>query len=417
MTSERIKIPNSSINQTFKLPKTDFYSGLVSFKILIDSNSLIQELAPFGESNNDFNFFHQFSLSKPLVIYPSQNSIVNSGLIPFTIQLENNTSSVNLLLEIDTTAKFNSSIKSTFTLATKEQLISQKLSVPIFNNTDYFYRVKSENNGQESNWSEGSLALLVNKSNGWSEGNFINFLNSKPYFLNFDTTARSFDFERKLSEGNYFIATAGSGNKGYWRRYKIAGELARINNYAQYGVAISAINPDTEIRYSDESKFNVVNNGNYFPPIKPAPFYEVGNKTGCYLFNTSLKEDRDSFINFLTKIPKNYYIIMMNGAKDIGIENWEPEVYAKLSEFGVIGLENLKEGEPFGVFGKKGYAAGKADQIFADYTNSVTSPQDQVIEFSTVIFPKVGEGSITSEKIGPASNWNEIQLAFKNWLC
>jgi hypothetical protein len=181
------------------------------------------------------------------------------------------------------------------------------------------------------------------------------------------------------------------------------------------GIHVVAFDPDTEKRFSEpNSSYNQpFTDGWWAPSPRPdqAEYYTNGNKTGLYNFHTANKEDRDSFLRYLQRLPDGYHVMFRNDL-NTGIENWEPDLWAELAKFGIVKLQTVKEGEPFGVFGTKGDPT-QSHEFLADYNDQVFPPTEQSIDKSYNIYPRVTSGTITSEPVGPASDWSSVEFDFK----
>lgn len=410
------RTPNYQDTIGTTITKSEFFSGLIKFRIVVDPLDSISELQPDGELNNTYTFEHLFELKKPLLIYPKLNSIVNKSTVDFLFQIANpDREAVNVIIELDTTPKFNSPILVNINLNTTDNIIAHSESLPPVEGVDYFYRVKTVNGTVESEWSTSSFAYLFKESEGWSEGYVTNYLNAEYDYVLLDTNTRTFDFSRYLSN-TYSMATAG-GDIGYFRRIRVAGGYVIFWQSPNKGIEVIAVNPDTEKRFSEPgSKYNQpwVNYWNQdISDIDESQkeYYQLNQPCGLYNFETANKEDRDSFLRYLKNLPSGYHVMIMS-YPTTGIENWEQDIFDELATFGIINLQGKKENEPFVLLGTKNDPDFPAIEKYADYDNQVTPPTRQLVNFATSITPKESKGKITTELIGPASGWSNIKLDF-----
>ncbi len=418
----QINVPNYVRTDTISLQKSSFYSGLVTFTIVLDSFNTLTEIQPDGEGNNHFSFQQLFELKKPLLLYPHLNEIIHSSSTEFLFQIVNpDFITTKVVIELDTAPDFSSPVKIEKEFTTQDQIVKKEVSMPPFNNVDYFYRVKTIQNDIESEWSTSSFAYLFKKRNGWSEGHTANFDNASKNSIEYDSSTMLFDFTKRISN-NYGAITHGSNQRTAWNLMIIAGEVNIIRRENSSGIQIVAINPNSEKRISTNSKFNRL-----YPPYPAFPYnpywapnnaqenqleyYQKGEKTGVYTFRTNNKVDRDSFLQFLKSIPDDYHILMHNEIQ-ADIESWEQEIFDELLTFGIKDLSKIKNDEPFIVFGTKGDPDFSKEK-YADYGNGV-DPKDQRIEMSTNIFPKSSTGFIQTELVGPSSKWYEAELTLIN---
>ncbi|MFT5724515.1 MAG: hypothetical protein ACI9JN_001634 [Bacteroidia bacterium] len=414
----KLRIPNYIEKSSITIEKSSFLSGVISFQFNIDPLNEIIENAPHGETNNQVVFDHLFELKKPLVIYPLQNAIVNESEVEFLFQISNpDKTLIEIVLEIDTSHKFNSPIFFQKKFSTKMNVVKTTTTLPPTDNYDYFYRIKTVEDTVESEWSVGSFAYLFKHNDGWSESHYDNLLNTNLDLVEFDSLSRKLNYTRK-SGNSYKIKTNGrypvSGAN--WNYIGISGNFNIVYNYQPNGVHAMAFNPDTEKRLNTPSVYNQKYPPNPYwsqsPPENQKEYYVTGAYTGVYLFQTANKEHRDSFLQFLKSIPDGYHLFMHNN-RLTGIEDWEPEIFQELQKFGITGLGIVNESEPFALFGTKG-EPNQSSETYADYSDSVTPPINQTIEVVVNIYPRSNSGSIKTEQIGPSSNWDRIKFDLKD---
>ncbi|MCB9263249.1 MAG: hypothetical protein H6607_12820 [Flavobacteriales bacterium] len=416
----KFPIPDYEKNEIITIDKSDFFSGLVKFTILIDSTNAISETPPFGETNNSYSFENLFELQKPLLIYPKLNSIVNTSNVEFVFQIANQKRSiVNIEIQLDTTPTFVGNGLSQFSFTTDKNLIEYTAAMPPFSGKDFFYRIRTKTDTVYSDWSSSSFAYLFGKPNGWSEQHWVNLQNIYLNFIISDSLKETWYFSDKLAN-EYSIETNGQyPTSGFnWNYFRIAGEIDIIYNYVPNGVHVVALHPNNEQRWL----YGVQHNLKY-PDEDPKPYwganpqenqkkyYEPNAYTNVYLFNTQNKSDRDSFLNYLRSIPDGYNFMMHNN-RITGIEDWEDSIFIELERFGIYNLRTIKESEPFALFGTKGKPENALEK-YGDYSNTINPPINQNYQVVWPLKIKVPKGQITTEKIGPSSSWSSVELAWK----
>lgn len=420
--TDKILAPKSVEKDTFSFERSDFYSGLVTFTVKVDYNDSIDELQPGGELNNSYVFEQVFELKKPLLVYPTLNSIVETSTVDIVCQIVN-PRRINTLvtIELDTSLKFDSPSLIQKIVNTSDQLVQETIALPPLDGFDFYYRVKTEQEGKSSDWSTSSFAYLFKDPEGWSESHYSNLQNISTSFMRIDTASKNLEYTRRPS-GNYLVFTNGGNNTSAWNLMWIAGEVAIIRRENSEGIQIAAVHPNTELRINYDSKFNRL-----YPPYPGFPFgpyrgpdlaqdnqlqyYQPGKKTGVYNFKTANKEDRDSLIEFLQNVPDGYHIIMHNELNH-QVDQWEQAVFDELEKFGITNLKGKLNNEPFALFGTKGDVS-QSKEIYADYSSGA-DPKGQYLELATVIYPKVQAGSLSSEKIGPATSWAYVDISMKD---
>lgn len=411
-------IPNYKAKRSVTIEKSNFLSGLITFGFNIDPSNKIQENMPIGETNNLVSFDHLFELKKPLIIYPLPNAIVNTSDVEFVFQISNSDkNSIDVVIELDTNIDFSSALKIQKQFTTTLNILRYSMPMPPQNKVDYFYRIKTVQDTVESDWSVGSFAYLYQEHVGWSEANFENLLNTSLDFMVFDSSTHQLSYTRKAGNSLSILTNGRFPVAGFnWNWIQIGGAVNIVYNYQPNGVHAMAFHPDTEKRLNYESFYNQKYPTNPYwqanPPENQKEYYIANQKTGVYLFNTSVKEHRDSFLQFLKTIPDGYHLVMHNN-RITGIEQWEIEIFDELAKFGITGMGIVKEGEPFALFGTKGDPVQSLEK-YADYSDTVTPPINQTYEMFFNIYPRSTSGSITTETIGPATNWSRIKFDLKN---
>ncbi len=412
-------IPNFLKKQTLSFEKSSFYSGLVKFTIEVDPKKRIDELSPDGEMNNIHSFEQLFELKKPLLIYPRQNAIVNTANVDFVFQIVNSQmDDIQINLELDTTPDFSNNGIAQYSFFTDRNTVEYAVALPPLDGKDFFYRIKTTHNGDESDWSTGAFAYLYKHNTGWSESHYENLRNVSKSFILLDSPYVSLEFGNKISN-QYKIETNGTNAGGFnWNIFTIAGEFGIICNFKPNGIRVVAFHPNTEKRISsNSSSYNLPypTTCEYWPADPKVPsqdeYYVKGNKTGLYEYNTAIQADRDSLLAYLKAVPDGYHI-MLHNERNTNIENWENALFDELLTFGITDLKGKKEGEPFALFGTKGDPSQSLEK-YADYSSSVPAIE-QNIQMAFNIFPKVTDGSITTELIGAATSWSSINIELKD---
>ena len=416
--SAKLSTPNYIEASQITIEKSSFLSGLITFTFIIDQQNEINENAPLGETNNVVPFDHLFELKKPLIIYPLPNAIVNTSDVEFVFQISNaDKTDIGIIMEIDSTPKFNSSLKLRKNFVSDKNVLRYSTALPPANNIDLFYRIKTVQDTVESEWSVGSFAYLHNQNSGWSEGHFDNLQNTSLDFMTYDSATHMLNFTRKAGNSISILTNGRFPIAGFnWNWIQIGGSVNIVYNYQPNGVHIMAFHPDTEKRLSKPSFYNQKYPSNPYwdrpVPENQAEYYIANEYTGVYLFRTAEKEHRDSFLKFIKSIPDGYHLVMHNN-RITGIEDWEPEIFDELSKFGITGMGVVKAGEPFALFGTKG-DPDQSMEKYADYTDTLVPPINQTYEMFFDLFPRSTAGSIITETVGPSSNWNRVKLELKN---
>jgi hypothetical protein len=103
----------------------------------------------------------------------------------------------------------------------------------------------------------------------------------------------------------------------------------------------------------------------------------------------------------------------------VTFEQWSDATIAKMKELGAneAVLRNLKNGDPYILFGRKGMKPGESIEVVAQSDPDIGSNQ-QVIEFETTMEGYFTSASILTPRIGPASEWKQFfnHIKKRDWI-
>ncbi|MCB0733425.1 MAG: hypothetical protein H6608_11790 [Flavobacteriales bacterium] len=393
---------------THRISKKRLLGGLNKLKLTIDPFNHIQELGPIGESNNVIERDQFIQLSRLDILTPEVDGIISSpeAVIKFTTY-EVPTKLENFQIIMDTTPSYNSPLFYTNSLIHKEIVSTFRVPLAPIDSIDYYFTVINTSNNDSAH---GTFTYIYKSPRGASQGYWSKFNASNFVDLYLDPSNRSYQFSRGVSS-NIVLQTSGTGvRRGGGNQYDRALYYGNIN--FKPGLIVLAVNPDDESRYRENSKFNVISGYPWLPDDLYHEYYGLDSFSCLYRYNTNLKEERDSLISFLHRIPEGYYLGIYNETTT-GINNWEEELFLTLEAFGATKIRTLIENHPYILWGRKGYSPGQAIELFANYDDNVTTPENQYLDFSTTIYPLKNIGEINSPAFGPASSWSRAVISLE----
>jgi hypothetical protein len=298
-----------------------------------------------------------------------------------------------------------------------ETLLKETISIPSFEDKDYYIRSRFIENGVESNWTYRTFGYLKNDLPGWTEGNKWKFYNTNQELISVDSANGNFEFQRINSEA-YLIETGGDGlgQFGMSRWIVVDGWPAIYGWWPANGVNLMVINNNTGERYMEQnSSFNLVLPKPWAPFPAGRPYTTTGEKCGVYHYNTNQIIIQDSLVAFLERIPENYHIII-NSAQNCDVPNWNSDLWEVLKKFGVSKIQSIGKGEPFTIIAdKKSINPSPATEYTADYSDPVTSPLMQRFSNGITFQPFAKSGSIESKTIGPVADWQTLNIYFDDY--
>jgi hypothetical protein len=150
--------------------------------------------------------------------------------------------------------------------------------------------------------------------------------------------------------------------------------------------------------------------------VFPPPGFDVldGNTCGRVpqiiqsIRNATILNNTQFLIDYVDGVGDGDYILIFS-VGNVNFADWPDAAYVKLKEFGAneATLRNLKNGDPYILFGKKGMKPGEALELVADQ-NLEEPTNTQVLNFETSLEGHFTSGSIITPRVGPASEWREF---------
>ncbi|GJM33499.1 MAG: hypothetical protein DHS20C18_25000 [Saprospiraceae bacterium] len=408
---QKISTPAYSNEFTLKLPSLETRAiGFNTIFIKIDTENEIAELPlPSAENNNELvnslgmkgiQFYVFANGIRPVM--PAEFSIVGSS----PINLKANTADLfapeqNYVLEIDTTAYFNSNLKRQKKILQKGGVVEWSPDIPLLNNTVYYWRVSPDSTAQFGYiWDQSSFLYLDNGEAGWNQSHFFQF--EKDAFNNME-----------IKEGD--------------RHFKYLDDVKTVrvrNGVYPYVWPIININSDPYVYlpWDDPIKGGIyvcvldsltadpwINNppGDYGSHVSPWAYW------ASYPYWTRTTEERELVINLLRDtIPSGNYVLVYTVQQEN--YNYEPEEWAADSL--TLGTNLFRIFEEQGATQIRGTAeSGALPYVFFYKKNDPDFPiyervvglTDSIVEIFSI--PGIwDEGLVKSTKIGPAKSWDKL---------
>jgi hypothetical protein len=418
LASKKLTITGPSYEETYsiRLPNREL-KGLINFNVTLDSANSIPELLPLGESNNTFSLQHLIKQKSPSILIPIEDAIVSDANVNLTIQIPGYEGIArNIILEWDSLPYFGNPV-GTKNINSSKTLLKEIISIPSFEDKDYYLRSRFIENGVESDWTYRTFGYLKNDLPGWTEGNKWKFYNTNKNFISVDSTNGNFEFQRINSE-EYLVETGGDGlgQKGMSRWIVVDGWPAIYGWWPANGVNLMVINNNTGERYMEQnSSFNLALPKPWAPFPAGRPYTTTGEKCGVYHYNTNLIIIQDSLVAFLERIPENYHIII-NSAQNCDVPNWNSDLWEVLKKFGVSKIQSIGKGEPFTIISnKQSINPNTATEYTADYSDPLATPLMQRFSNGKTFQPLAKSGSVESKTIGPVLAWQTLNIYFDDY--
>lgn len=403
----KIRIPGFSAPLTLELPVDSRFKGLNKIRMEIDPMNQIEEFNLEGESNNTLNYEFFFPSEGLAIVSPLKNEIVNNTLAEVKVQLDDFMSDEKeIIFQLDTSPWFNSPFLKTERV-TGDGIISARFPLLPKDSIDYFWRAAISDTVLA--FERSQFCFVYDAAKGFGQNHPFSFQYGKATDLYFDSASSSFDFENTLSPTYQFQTFGGKTSGARNLRWGAGGPVIQMGHFVSDGVRLLAISPKTEERFIFKSSYALIQ------PVEPStwgysylkdnPYYQKGNYSGAFQFNTTLKTDRDSFMDYLNRVPDGYHIFIFNGIRT-GIEEWEDTLFNLLQNFGIVEMrDRVKEYYPFGIKGQKGVLPGEAVEFYPDLNDPISPPDQQAILNGVSFNVKKFKASIFTQPIGPAQSW------------
>ena len=389
---------------TFNISNNNDSYGNNTFYIKLDADDQLDEL---NENNNSYIIRYFIPLSGTKNLYPAGYSIASRQTIDLSFQSTDQLSNErDFLLEVDTTATFSSPYKKQFIIRGKV-LMKQSLELLTNDSTVYFWRTKfAVPSGEESNqWNMSSFTYIEGSPPGWAQVDFAQFIENTTTGLVKDARIERLRFEETVTDVSLKTFGSAAGKPPDSISFKI--NNVEYNLYQEgRGCRDNTINL---VAFDRKSTRPYV--GLYFK------WYEPGRRLICgrepFAINSFAPSELvtgngDDMIAYVDNIFEGDSVLLFN-IGNAGYQSWPAEAKAKLAEFGIAiaQIEQLADGEPVVIFGRKDAVPGSA-QIFR--LSDAGSPAKLSVNRS--ITGRYNAGDMTSVVIGPAKKWQRFIVGY-----
>jgi Peptidase family C25 len=389
-------------------------AGQNRLHIAVDVDNNITELpALAAEANNDLwastgekgvPFYILDNTVRP--VYPADFAIVNKKPIVLKASTSNALAKPqNYIVEIDTAATFNSPLKKRTVINQLGGVLKWQPDMNWTDNVVYYWRTAADSTaGVGYSWESSSFVYLSTSTEGWNQSHFYQYLGNQFTTLKVDSFDRKFAFGENLN----------SVDLRYNSNYPLsATPIYFVNNY-QYGRNLGT--PEAGI-YAV-----VFDSRTGIPWIQSQYLSEYGQKTLAYSYSyafQSLVESaftgRRGFIDFLNKVPDRNYVLIFTVQQN-QTANYRPDLWGQDSVsfgtniFKILEAQGAKQVRSLDGTKPYAFAFQKNVGVLAERT-ALTLLEGAPISFNMV--NRWYEGKMVSKIVGPAKEWQSLELAYK----
>jgi hypothetical protein len=418
-----IQIPATKRLDTlfFTIPNVEVNSaGENFFELIVNSKQEVEEMSL---TNNQIRISQFISLSGTLHLSPKAYAIENSTNAELIGQIpgKNETERI-VIVQLDTAATFNSAYRKEIRIPTKGifnwpvELLTGPDSVT------YFWRSKYQEprQGETDSWTTTSFSYINNGPEGWTQRVLPqlgeNILN------NLEVNSNASRLKYLDQDLGFEVFTVGSAvdslsfrNTQFYLN-EVPQIIDNVNN------ANSRLCPNGSLGLVT---FQQKTLQPYLPV--PVPGFDILDGRSCGRPPQLIQSIRNAWIvapgrtildDFTENVEDGDYVVIFT-VGGVNFDDWPDQAYARLKEFGAseVTLRNLKSGDPYILYGRKGMKPGEALEIIGNPDFEVPSSQ-QTLSFKTELTGYISEGLIITPQIGPARNWEAFvqEINDRPWI-
>ncbi|MGJ7031372.1 C25 family cysteine peptidase [Niabella hirudinis] len=338
-------------------------------------------------------------------VYPYNDAIINQPAVKLAASTANPLgASRAYMMEMDTTARFNSPAKITKTQTSSGGLLEFDPGIGLTNNTVYYWRVASKPAGNETpHWNGASFTYI-------NQGSAVGYSVSSPY---------QFEGISANSSIKY--------NNNRWNFDTVRHEIVMKNgvfptaatNDGDFSVELDGIMTTESACVGSSLIFVLVNPTTFNAVLNPDQKYNSAalcktNRIANFEYSYMTASSRKNIMDFMDSIPDNMIVLVKNVPNndvDGFIADWQKDttlygsgksLYHKLKNVGFGAIDSFYRKRAFM------YVYQKNNAGFVTSTSVSDGIYDKVLLKTTVDLPSY-TGVYQSDLIGIAKEWKEIK--------
>jgi hypothetical protein len=382
--------------------------GLNSFEIILDPLNEFDEL---NEANNSLKFDLFIANGSTQNLFPTNFGVVNSSNTVLSFQSSNLLSEIrDYDIQIDTLSSFNSSylIQQSINANVVGQLsldLNAKGTIPA--STIFYWRTKfsKPTSNEDPNWVTSSFTYNSSGTASWAQSSPVQFKDFELTGLSLDTINGGWEFLSNSTSISITTYGADHPSLGKDDTKVLIENLDLFNTISLSPYAICRDNTINFIAFDNQTTL----------PINPIIFtqFDELNPLVCgkipqriYSYTNADLSNVNGPETFIDKLFQGDQVLIYSLGQ-INYSAWSDAFKSKLETLGInrITLDNLQDGEPVIFFGKKGNTPNSATEVI-----SPNLPKNQqALSLDINVAGSFGSGTIETQKIGPATQWNSIE--------
>ncbi|UJP65011.1 putative type IX secretion system sortase PorU2 [Mongoliitalea daihaiensis] len=396
---------------SFAVPNTGLAAfGENNFTIEINTDRVIPEMTFM---NNSVTVTRFIPLSGTIHLLPSAFGIVNEREVELIAQIPGKSiEQRTVVVQIDTSPNFNSSSRRENRITTSN-ILQWKLdlfqNIQARDSVTFYWRSRflQPQEGESEDWTSSSFSFIRNGPEGWTQREVAEIQTNILDNIAFDSNQRRWDYQTNtLDIGVFTFGNQADSLTFRNTQFYLDGVpyiLDNINN------ANSRLCPDGSlglVAFEQKSLTPYL--------VIPVPGFDILDGRSCgrvpqviqSIRNAQISNPGQTFlIDYINGLREGDFVVIFS-VGNVNYEQWPDAAFQSLRQVGAneAVLRNLKNGDPYILYGQKGMRTGEAVEIVAQRGIELET-NEQIIEFETSVKGYITSGSIITPRIGPASDW------------
>jgi hypothetical protein len=387
--------------------------GQNSITVTIDNDAQYDELSELNNTITKQFFIYEDEL-KP--IYPYNFSIVNKSNIKLYASTANPVIPMrSYTMEMDTTELFNSSIKTTQTIASVGGALEFNSTIPFTDSTVYYWRVAPVPASGDYHWNTSSFVYLPNTGFGYNQSHMYQHLKSIGDRIYIDSSTRKWTYTDITSVlGMYNAVFSPQYNTPAYFQVAINNATVTSSSCLGHSIIFNLFDPVTLQPYYNQLNPSTIVSGSYGGFMKSfiGNCIQQGNQYNfefSYLDTVSRRQMRD----FMDWIPNGLLVtarIIYNSPYNQSAALWKSDqnvygvgntFYDRLKQNGFAAIDSFTSNKIWVFDYEKNNSLYVPGWQFSKDLTDLINYQRYVISSDTL-------GFITSPAFGPAKAWKKV---------
>lgn len=383
--------------------------------IILDSLNQYDELSKTNNTITNCFFIFDDDL-KP--VYPYNYSIINKNNAKLFASTANPVAAVKqYVMQIDTTALFNSPFRVTKNVTTSGGVVEFDPQILYTDSTVYYWRVAPVSSSGDIRWNNSSFMYLNGPDEGFNQSHLYQHLNSTTNRISIDSTTRNWNFG--LANTNFTMTQGVFPFTNYDADFSVYKNGMAIINSGCLGYAIrwTLIDPVTMKPYYNQAVPSTDSSGSFggFMGSSAVNCNKPGKQFN-FEFSYNSLADRNRMRDFINWIPNGVIALArvnldqpfdanpVSVWKDDALQNGSLNntLYGKLLESGFTSIDSFNTPRPWVFAFQKNTAAFTPKWKFGFDINDVSLLDITATSRDTL-------GTVQSPVFGPAKSWKSLK--------